>query len=381
MGLFHDFLGKLDERSNKIEQCLRRSARGLKHGRNLSDGLGLSGNNDPEKSESKSQDGAKAHLPSFHALGEEPLASKRARYDDASSISTVSTFSLPSQSIHPRVIDEEEYQQFGSESDDDFSTENSHRNDPDEVLSPSALGSGRLRLRPKPVFPDVQAQVSADTPTKAELHSQAEANRPCNVQPSDQSSNFKEQEELYFDPVKKSDCSLSFDTDDQIKDFYTLYRDNRLSKETLSEIKKELPIPNIDDLVHPKINPVIRGAKLFQANKHYGINDHKLARTQDQAISAACPILYLWQNFKNETELSYEEILKMLQQSLVFLGSVNANINSFRRESLSNVLSKDFLSLVYDQSIKHGEFHFGINLAEKIEKQSKEQKLIGKITT
>ena len=43
----------------------------------------------------------------------------------------------------------------------------------------------------------------------------------------------------------------------------------------------------------------------------------------------ACPILYLWQNFKNEAELSHKEILKMLQQSVVFLGSVNANINFF----------------------------------------------------
>ena len=149
------------------------------------------------------------------------------------------------------MINEEEYQQFGSESDDDFSMGNSHRNDPDEVLSPSVLGSGRLRLRPKPVFPDVQAQVPAHTPTQAELHSQAEANKPCDVQPSDHSSTFKEQEESFFDPVKKSDSSLSFDTDDQIKDFYTRYRDNRLIKETLSEIKKDLPIPNIDDLVHP----------------------------------------------------------------------------------------------------------------------------------
>ena len=55
----------------------------------------------------------------------------------------------------------------------------------------------------------------------------------------------------------------------------------------------------------------------------------------------------------------------MLPQSLAFLGSVNANINSFHRESLSNVLSKDFSSLVYDQSIKHGEFLFGTDLAEK----------------
>ena len=53
--------------------------------------------------------------------------------------------------------------------------------------------------------------------------------------------------------------------------------------------------------------------------------------------------------------------------------------NSFRRECLSNILSRDFSSLVYDQSIKHGEFLFGTDLAEKIEKQSKEQKLISKL--
>ena len=64
-----------------------------------------------------------------------------------------------------------------------------------------------------------------------------------------------------------------------------------MSKETLSEIKKDLPIPNTDHLVHPKINPVIRAAKSFQADKNYGVNDHKLARIQDQAIVAACPIL------------------------------------------------------------------------------------------
>ena len=59
--------------------------------------------------------------------------------------------------------------------------------------------------------------------------------------------------------------TLSFDIDDQIKDFYTWYRDNCLSMETLSEIKKDLPISNIDHLVHPEINSVIKAAKSFQA--------------------------------------------------------------------------------------------------------------------
>ena len=64
------------------------------------------------------------------------------------------------------------------------------------------------------------------------------------------------------------------------------------------------PYSSIDNLVHPKINPVIRVAESCQANKNNGVNNHKLAGIQDQAISAACPILYLWENFKNEIELS-----------------------------------------------------------------------------
>ena len=143
-------------------------------------------------------------------------------------MSTVSTFCLSSQSIrdiHAGVIDEEEYQQFGSESDDEFSTEITSlesRNDSDEVQSLSASVSGRLSLRPRPVFPYVQAQVSASrTPTQAELLSQTEASKPSNDQPSGQSSTPKEHEELYFDLVKNVDSTLSFNVNDQIKDFYT----------------------------------------------------------------------------------------------------------------------------------------------------------------
>ena len=97
----------------------------------------------------------------FSSLGKEPSTSKKYRYD-ASSTSTVSAFCLTSQSIwgtYPRVIDEENYQQFGSESDDEFSMENTSlesQDDADEVQFLSASVSGRLRLRSRPVFPDVQ---------------------------------------------------------------------------------------------------------------------------------------------------------------------------------------------------------------------------------
>ena len=57
----------------------------------------------------------------------------------------------------------------------------------DEVQSLSASVSGRLRLRTRPVFPDLRAQVPAShMPTQAELHSQTEASKPSNDQPSGQ---------------------------------------------------------------------------------------------------------------------------------------------------------------------------------------------------
>ena len=102
--------------------------------------------------------------------------------------------------VHLRVLKDEEYEQFGSESNDEFSMENSRLelpNDFNEVRSPSASVSGRLRLRPRPFFPDMQVQVLAShTPTQAELHYQTEASKNSNDQLSGQSSTPKEHKEL-----------------------------------------------------------------------------------------------------------------------------------------------------------------------------------------
>ena len=59
--------------------------------------------------------------------------------------------------------------------------------------------------------------------------------------------------------------------------------------------------------------------------------------------------------------------LKSLQQSLALLGSVNVNLNILRRERLATIMSKEYASLVYDTSIKHGKYLFGEDLAEKVD--------------
>ena len=64
----------------------------------------------------------------------------------------------------------------------------------------------------------------------------------------------------------------------------------------------------------------------------------------------------------------------------MLLGSVNANLNILRRERLASILSKEYASLVYDTSIRHGKYLFGEDLAEKVDKQNKEQRLMKKIS-
>ena len=101
----------------------------------------------------------------------------------------------------------------------------------------------------------------------------------------------------------------------------------------------------------PKVREAIKASKSFSSNKGIEINDYKLSKVQDQSSLAAYPLLHLWQNVSQNEELSYEDIVKSLQQSLVLLGSVTVNLSILRRERLATILSKEYASLVYDPSI------------------------------
>ena len=130
----------------------------------------------------------------------------------------------------------------------------------------------------------------------------------------------------------------------------------------------------------PKVREAIKASKSFSSNKGIEINDYKLSKIQDQSALAAYPLLNLWQNFTHNEELSYEDIAKSSKQSLVLLGSMNANLNILRRERVATILSKEYAFLVYDPSTKHCNNLFGEDLAEKVDKQNKEQRLMQKIS-
>ena len=89
--------------------------------------------------------------------------------------------------------------------------------------------------------------------------------------------------EIYFDPVNNSYDSLVFQLDDHNKDFYCRYRDICLSKDTLVNIKKDLPVPQIEVLSLPKVREAIKASKSFSSNKGIEINYCKLSKIQDQS--------------------------------------------------------------------------------------------------
>ena len=178
--------------------------------------------------------------------------------------------------------------------------------------SPPVLTSSRLR--PRAIFP-------SSSTVQPELPCLAQANVSEDPLPTTKDS------DIYFDPVNNSDDCLVFQLDDHIKDFYCCYRDIRLSKDTLVNIKKDLPVPQIDFLSPPKVREAIKASKSFSSNKGIEIDDYKLSKIQDQSSLAAYPLLHSWQNISHNEELSYEDLVKSLQQSVVLLGSVNANLN------------------------------------------------------
>ena len=242
---------------------------------------------------------------SFTSLYEiDPEAEERALFGSHSNYSDVSSddFSVTYGNNSP-CTDQGRAKSFVDSSKNPVST---------GAQSPPVLTSGRLR--PRAIF------LSSST-VQLELPYLAQANVSEDSLPTMKDS------DIYFDPLNNSNNSLVFQLDDHIKDFYCRYRDICLSKDTLVNIKKDLPVPQIDFLSPPKVREAIKASKSFSSNKGIEINGYKLSKIQDQSSLAAYPLQHLWQSVSHDEELSCEDKVKSLQQSLVLLGSVNASLN------------------------------------------------------
>ena len=87
------------------------------------------------------------------------------------------------------------------------------------------------------------------------------------------------------------------------------------------------------------------------------------------------------QKIRSDDQLTKEEILTSLEQSIVLSSSSFASLSSVRCQRFRNALTPEYAtSLVNYDSETPSKFLFGDNIADEVEKHSKEQIIIKKIS-
>ena len=84
------------------------------------------------------------------------------------------------------------------------------------------------------------------------------------------------------------------------------------------------------------------------------------------------------QKIRSDDQLTKEEVLTSLEQSIVLSSSSFASLSSVRRQRFHNVLAPEYASLVNYDSETPSKFLFGDNITDEVEKRSKEQRIIKK---
>ena len=109
--------------------------------------------------------------------------------------------------------------------------------------------------------------------------------------------------------------------------------------------------------------------------------DSSLSKIQERLSYSTFPLLHLMQKIRFDDQLTKEEISTSLELSIVLSSSFYASLSSVRRQRFHNVLASKYASLVHYDSETPSKFLFGDNIADKVEKCSKEQRIIKKIST
>ena len=112
----------------------------------------------------------------------------------------------------------------------------------------------------------------------------------------------------------------------------------------------------------------------------YVSEDYSDSSDSDKGHHKEFPLLDLMQKIRSDVQLTKEEILTSLEQSIVLSSSSFASLSSVRRQRFRNVLAPEYASLVNYDSETPSKFLFGDNIADEVEKRSKEQRIIKKIS-
>ena len=106
--------------------------------------------------------------------------------------------------------------------------------------------------------------------------------------------------------------------------------------------------------------------------------DSSLLKIQERLTYSTFPLLDLMQKIRSDDQLTKDEILTSREQSIVLSSSSFASLSSVRCQRFHNVLAPEYANLVNYESEAPSKFLFGDNIADEVEKRSKEQRIIKK---
>ena len=184
--------------------------------------------------------------------------------------------------------------------------------------------------------------------------------------------------QIMYNPDLVCDDSI-FHVDEDIAQYFNKYRFKVLTNDQFRKIKETFSKPKIDLLGPPSVNEVIMASKSVRNNTGLLKGDSSLSKIKERLTYSTFPLLDLMQKIRSDDQLTKEEILTSLEQSIVLSSSSFTSLSSVRRQRFRNVLAPEYASLVNYDSETPSKFLFGDNIANEVEKRSKEQRIIKKI--
>ena len=149
--------------------------------------------------------------------------------------------------------------------------------------------------------------------------------------------------QIMYNPDLVCDDSI-FDVDEDIAQYFNKYRFKVLTNDQFNEVKETFSKPKIEFLGPPSVNEVIMASKSVRNNTGLLKGDSSLSNIQETLTYSTFPLLDLMQKIRSDDQLTMEEILTSLEQSIVLSSSSFASLSSVRRQRFRNVLAPEYAS-------------------------------------
>ena len=244
--------------------------------------------------------------------------------------------------------------------------------------NPATTGYGPVYAPPEFYPPGFQSGNRADKGLDEPGPSGATSARTSNYN-EDTIDESEALELVEFDPsVYPKD---SWEAPKSMTNFLEKHFNRSLSDSEREAIMKDFPKPNCEALAVPKLDQEVKEQlKRKGKDPHFG-SEKSLYKIQEQLLDATGPLTCMWSDLLNkEAKVSSEDILLLLQRSLVLLGSASHAVSQERRKIAWSRINPQLKSLATEEYDKRESNLFGPGFLEKASKRLEAEKTLSKVS-